>query len=252
MTFVKFASVKFLCAAGLTLAAASASAADAPLRVLVPAYAQAAVTTLKPMIEAQTGVVIALEAATTDVIVERLAKGDAGDLVVTSKNSLAPADVQGRVHAPRDVAVSTVGIGVADGAPAPKIATQEELAAFLKATPSFAYSTAQSGRHMASVIEKLGLTDVMKPKTQTGAGLMGTRIIEGKVAAVGQQISELRLAGVKNIVPLPDALQLQIVVSVAAVKESKRTSDAEKIISVLASAGAADAYTAAGLGPLTK
>ena len=105
---------------------------------------------------------------------------------------------------------------------------------------------------MASVIEKLGLTDVMKPKTQTGAGLMGTRIIEGKVAAVGQQISELRLAGVKNIVPLPDALQLQIVVSVAAVKESKRTSDAEKIISVLASAGAADAYTAAGLGPLTK
>ena len=60
MTFVKF-----VCVAGLTMAAVSASAAEAPLRVLVPAYAQAAVTTLKPMIESQTGVAIALEAATT-------------------------------------------------------------------------------------------------------------------------------------------------------------------------------------------
>lgn len=245
MTFVKF-----VCVAGLTLAAVSASAAEAPLRVLVPAYAQAAVTTLKPMIEAQTGVVIALEAATTDVIVERLAKADAGDLVVTSKNSLAPAALQDRVEMQRDVAVSTVGIAVADTAAAPKLASTEDLAKFLTETPSFAYSTAQSGRHMAAVIEKLGLTEVMKAKTQTGAGLMGTRIIEGKVAAVGQQISELRLAGLTNIVPLPEAHQLRITVAAAAVKGTRRAKDAEKVLNVLASAAAAKAYTDAGLIPL--
>ena len=247
---MKFA--KFICAAVLTFSSTAAFAADAPVRVLVPAYTQAAVTTLKPMIEAKTGLTLALEAATTDVILERLAKGDAGDLVVTSKSSLAPAEVQARVQAPRDVAVSTVGIGVADGVPAPKLATPQDVAEFLKATPSFAYSTAQSGRHMASVIEKLGLTEVMKPKTQTGAGLMGARIVKGEVAAVGQQISELRLAGVKNIVPLPDALQLQIVVAAAAVKGSNRAGDVEKIVAILASPEAAKAYTEAGLRPLTK
>ena len=243
---------KLACAAAILLAAVPALGAEPPLRLLVPAYAQAAVTTLKPMIEAQTGVAITLEAATTDMIVERLAKSDAGDVVVTSKNSLAADGTRERVEMQRDVAVSTVGIAVAAGAQAPKLATSDDLARFLTETPSFAYSTAQSGRHMAAVIEKLGLTDVMKPKSQTGAGLMGTRIIEGKVVAVGQQISELRLAGLTNIVPLPDEHQLRIVVTAAAVKGAVRTTDVAKVLEVLASAGAAKAYADAGLIPLVK
>lgn len=247
MTFAKFVG-----ALVLLLAASPASAADAPLRVLVPAYAQAAVTTLKPAVEAQAGVAIALEFATTDVIVERLTKGDAGDLVVTSKNSLAPDAVSTRVDSQHDVAVSTVGIAVARDAKAPQLASSQDLARFLRETPSFGYSTAQSGRHIAGVIEKLGLTDVMKAKSQTGAGLMGTRIIEGKLAAVGQQISELRLAGLTNIVPLPDEHQLRIVVTAAAVKTGRRAQDAAKVLEVLASAGAAQAYEDAGLIPLKK
>jgi len=240
------------CAIGLTLAAVSAHAAEPPLRILVPAYAQAAVTTLKPAIEAKTGVMIVLEAATTDVIVERLTKGDAGDLVVLSKNSLASDGAKDHVGSQHDVAVSTVGIAVADGAKAPKLSSTEDLKKFLTETPSFAHSTAQSGRHMARVIETLGLSEMMKPKTQTGAGLMGTRIIEGKVAAVGQQISELRLAGLTNIVPLPDEHQLRIVVTAATVKGSSRERDAEKVLDALASADAAKAYDDAGLIPLKK
>lgn len=247
MTFAKLVG-----AFVLVLTAAPAFAADAPLRVLVPAYAQAAVTALKPAIEAKTGVAIVLEAATTDVIVERLAKADAGDLVVTSQNSLASEAVKARVGAQRDVAVSTVGIAVAAGVKAPNLASSQDLARFLAEIPSFAYSTAQSGRHIAGVIDKLGLTEVMKAKSQTGAGLMGTRLIEGKVAAVGQQISELRLAGLTNIVPLPEEHQLRIVVTAAAVKGADRAKDAEKVLDVLASAEAAKAYGDAGLIPLKK
>ncbi|MGE3474658.1 MAG: molybdate ABC transporter substrate-binding protein [Rhodospirillaceae bacterium] len=247
MTFAKFVG-----AVVLLLAVNPAFAADAPLRVLVPAYAQAAVTALTPVIEAQAGVAIALEFATTDVIVERLTKGDAGDLVVTSKNSLAPEAMRARVDGQHDVAVSTVGIAVARDAKPPKLASSQDLARFLTETPSFGYSTAQSGRHIAGVIEKLGLTEAMKAKSQTGAGLMGTRIIEGKLASVGQQISELRLAGLTNIVPLPDEHQLRIVVTAAAVKTGRRAQDAAKVIDVLASAGAAQAYKDAGLIPLKK
>ncbi len=247
MTFAKLLS-----AAALALTAAPAQAADTALRILVPAYAQAAVTTLKPVIEREAGIAVVLEAATTDVIVERLAKNDAGDLVVTSKNSLAPANVGERVQNQHDVATSTVGIAVADGARTPKLASAQDLVEFLRVTPSFAYSTAQSGRHMASVIEKLGLTEVMKAKIQTGAGLMGARIIEGKVAAVGQQISELRLAGLKNIVPLPDEHQLRIVVTAAAVKGGAHAKEADKALAVLASAGSAKAYDDAGLIPMKK
>lgn len=251
MTFVKFVRASGLAvAAAVATLSGSSSAAEAPLRILVPAYAQAAVATLKPLIEAQTGIAVALEAATTDVIVDRLGKADAGDMVVTSKNSLAPAGLQERIEMQRDVAVSTVGIAMADGAKLPKLGSRDDLVKFLTEIPSFAYSTAQSGRHMAGVIESLGLTEVMKPKIQTGAGLMGMRLVEGKVAAVGQQISELRLAGVTNIVPLPEAYQLRITVSAAAVKGARRAKEAEKVLDVLASAAAAKAYADAGLIPL--
>lgn len=246
--------LKLACAVGLTLASAllSASAAEPVVRILVPAYVQAAVTTLKPMIEAKAGVVLTLEPTTTDVIVARLAKGDAGDLVIASKNALAPASIQEHLELERDVAVSTVGIAVADGMKPPKLSSSEDLRKFLMETPSFAHSTAQSGRHIASVIEKLGLTKVMKPKTQTGSGLMGTRLIEGKVAAVGQQISELRLAGVTNIVPLPEEHQIHIVVAAAAVKGTGRAKDVAKVLDLLASVEAAKAYDDAGLIPLKK
>ena len=226
-----------------------AMAAEAPLKILTPAYGQAALQTLEPLIEARIGGPVDIEIVGTGGIPERILKNDKIDLVLTYKESLADVAAKGHLQAQTDVAISNVAIAVADAAPAPVFKTSADVAAFLKATPSLARSTSLSGQHMASVIEKLGLTKEMAPKVQTSGGLPGNLLKEGKVAAAAQQISELKLAGLKNIVPLPAELQKDLVLTAATVRGTARADDVKKIVDLLASPDAAQAYANAGLKP---
>lgn len=222
-----------------------------PVRILAPAYTREAVAALIPRITAQTGLTVKIDTVGTGGIVNRLIKGERIDLVVTSKASLT-GPAKARILAETDVAISPVAIAVADTAPTPILATPEDVAAFLKATPSFAHSTGPSGVLTAGVIAELGLVDVMKPKTQTGSGLMGTRLVKGEVAAVAQQVSELKLAGLTNIVPLPPSFGAEIPITAATVAGTDRAGDVKKIVEVLAAPEAAKAYEDAGLRPLAK
>ncbi|MGE3475780.1 MAG: substrate-binding domain-containing protein [Rhodospirillaceae bacterium] len=222
-------------------------AAEAPLKILTPGYGQLAMQELEPLIEKTIGGPVDIEIVGTGGIPERILKGDKIDFVLTYRESLAPA--KDRIQAQTDVAVSHVAIAVADNAALPVFKTHADVAAFLKATPSLARSTSLSGQHMALVIEKLGLTEEMKPKVTTSGGLPGTQLKEGKVAAAAQQVSELRLAGLKNIVPLPDGLQTDLVLTAATIHGTTRAADTKKIVGLLQSADAAKAYVNAGLKP---
>lgn len=227
-------------------------AADAPLKILTPAYGQAALQTLEPVIEARIGAPVDIEIVGTGGIPERILKNDSIDLVLTYRESLSDVAAKGRLLTQTDVAISNVAIAVADTAPAPTLNTSADVAAFLKATPSLVHSPSLSGQHMASVIEKLGLTAAMKPKVQVGVGILGERVAKGEVAAAAQQISELRLARLKNIVPLPAELQKDLVLTAATVQGTSRASDIKKIVDLLASPEADKAYADAGLKPFKK
>lgn len=224
-------------------------AAEAPLKILTPAYGQAALQTLESMIEARIGGPVDIEIVGTGGIPERILKHDKIDLVLTYKESLADVAAKGLLQTQTDVAISNVAIAVADAASPPVFKSSADVAAFLKATPSLARSTSLSGQHMASVIEKLGLTKEIEPKVQTSGGLPGNLLKAGKVAAAAQQVSELKLAGLKNIVPLPAELQKDLVLTAATVKGSARAADVKKIVDLLASPEALRAYTTAGLKP---
>jgi ABC-type molybdate transport system substrate-binding protein len=242
--------MRFAAALCVTLLASPALAAEAPLKILTPGYGQLALQELEPLIEKAIGGPVDIEIVGTGGIPERILKGDKIDLVVTYRESLASA--KDRLQAQTDVAISNVAIAVADNAPVPVLKTQADVAAFLKATPSLARSTSLSGQHMASVIEKLGLTEEMKPKVTTSGGLPGNQLRDGKVAAAAQQVSELKLAGLKNIVRLPDGLQTDLVLTAATVQGTPRADDAKKVVDVLLSADAAKAYANAGLKPAKK
>lgn len=232
------------------LVAGPAFAAEAPLKILTPGYGQLAMLELEPLIEKTIGGPVDIEIVGTGGIPERLLKGDKIDMVVTYRESL-PA-VKDRLQAQTDVAISNVALAVADTAPVPALNTPGDVAAFLKATPSLARSTSLSGQHMAAVIEKLGLTEEMKPKVTTSGGLPGNLLKDGKVAAAAQQVSELKLAGLKNIMPLPAALQTDLVLTAATVQGTSRARDARKVVDVLLSAEAAKAYANAGLKPVKR
>lgn len=238
---------RFAASLCVVLLASPALAAEAPLKILTPGYGQLAMQELEPLIEKTIGGPVEIEIVGTGGIPERILKGDKIDFVLTYRESLASA--KDRLQTQTDVAISNVAVAVADNAPVPVLKTPADVTAFLKATPSLARSTSLSGQHMASVIEKLGLTKEMEPKVQTSGGLPGNLLREGKVAAAAQQISELKLAGLKNIVPLPDSLQIDLVLTAATVQGTTRAADTKKIIDVLLSAEAAKAYVNAGLKP---
>ena len=178
--------------------------------------------------------------------------GERVPIVILFKPGVQELAAKGYVKLQADLAVSLVGIAVADSAPAPVLKTTADFVAFLKSTPSIAYTErGPSGVYMAQLIEKLGLTEIMKAKATVVNGPLAAPLIRaGKVAAAMQQISELKMAGARNIVPLPDEIQLRSIITVAVLENRTPGAVAARIVDVLTSHEAAAAYERAGVAAL--
>ena len=247
-------AVAFLLPA-LLFAAPLAEAADKPrIKILAAIAVEPAFPDLKPMIPASAGVEIDIEFAMSPTVVERLNKGEMADLVILTKEGMAGMLKAGQVGPATDLVSSDVGIAVADGATLPTINTAADLVAFLKATPSIAYSKrGASGLHFAKLIDQLGVADIVKPKALViDEGLTATRLLKGEVASAVQQVAELRFGGAKQIVFLPEALQSHAVYTVAPLKRSSRTSEQAAVIRALTSKLAAEAFERSGVHPVFK
>ena len=237
----------------LSLLAFRAGADDAPVKILATLAVQGAFAEIEPTLSARAGVPVQVEFATTAAIVERLTSGEPADLAILTSDAVQQLAAKGDVRSSTDLVLSVIGLAVGDDAPTPAMTTTEDFVVFMKATPSIAYTVrGVSGLHMAQLIERLELTSIVEPKAMVVEGLSGVPLREGKVAAAVQQISELRLAGAKNIVPLPDAIQARTVFAVAALRRSTQPDATAQVVRVLTSKEAAGAYQRSGVSPLFK
>ncbi len=228
-----------------------AVAQEAPVKIVATIALQGAVEEIKPLLAQRSGVPVAIEFATTAALVERLAGGEAADLAILTQEAVQQLAANGHVRSSTDLVLSVIGIAVADDAPLPAMKTTADFVAFMKATPSISYTLrGVSGVHMARLIEQLGLIAIVKPKATVVDGFSGTPLREGKVAAAVQQISELKFAGATNIVPLPDAIQVRTVFTVATLSRTTRADEATQVVRVLTSPEAAAAYERSGASPL--
>src|SRR5437867_10251432 len=106
-----------------------------------------------------------------------------------------------------------MGVGVRDGAPKPDISTVDAFKRALLEAKSIVYvdpaSGATSGTHFASVLQKLGIADAVKPKTKlVPGGYPAELVAKGEVELVVHQISEIvPVKGVALVGPLPKDLQ---------------------------------------------
>jgi molybdate transport system substrate-binding protein len=240
-----------LLAAALVWLAPCAGAQQAELKLASTIAMEGPLAQLAPSLAEQAGVPVKLEFATTAALVERLASGEAADVVVLTREAVRELAARGTVRSPTDLVLSVIGIAVADGAPLPAMRTAEDFVAFMKATPSIAYTLrGVSGLHMTGLIERLELGDVVRPKAIVVDGFSGTLLREGTVAAAVQQISELKFTGANNIVPLPDELQVETVFTAAVLSASPQTESAERVVRALTSPAAAAAYERSGAEPL--
>jgi molybdate transport system substrate-binding protein len=237
-------------AASLSLLGFTAVAQEPPVRIVATIALQAAIEDIEPLLRASSRVPVTIEFATTAALVERLANGESADVAILTQDALQRLAAEGSVRAPIDLVRSLIGIAVRDDAPLPAMRTTDDFVAFMRATPSIAYTLrGVSGVHMAGLIEQLGLADVVKPKAVIVDGFAATPLRAGEVVAAVQQISELRFAGAEKIVPLPPAIQVETVFSAAVVNGTTHGAAAVEIVRVLTSPEAARAYERSGSSP---
>jgi len=178
-------------------------------------------------------------------------KSGAADLVVTNTEIVDDLATKGDVA--RDgktlLMISKVAVGVKTGAAKPDISTPEKLKAALLAAKTVGYSQGSSGQHFVTVMQKLGISDAIKPKAVVVNGRpVGAAIASGEAEIGIQQVAELRpVKGVEVIGELPKELQKQIPYSAGINAKAKDAAPARALVTFLRSPAAQDVLKRKGM-----
>ncbi|HEY4371215.1 MAG TPA: molybdate ABC transporter substrate-binding protein [Burkholderiales bacterium] len=237
---------------GTVLPAQGALAAE--LVVLSAGAAKSAVQPLVESFEKASGHKVKVSFGTMGLIQEKLGKGEHADVLIVSAEV---AQELAKKHAVVESSVkplAKVGIGVAVNektATLPDISTPEAFKQTLLNAKSIVYidpARGTSGKYLATLFDKLGVTAQVNAKARLGEG---GNIVEpvgrGEVELGLHQISEiLPVKGVKLVGPLPEALQKWTVYSAAITPHSAAPKEAQELIAYLSGAQAKPVYSAKG------
>ncbi len=235
--------LRALAAAALAAALWAPPAGAAELRILSAGAAKSVVGDAIPGFEQKSGHKVVIEYMPVQPIMKRLADGEQRDIVVLSQETMTEAAAKGWTAPASVTEVGRVGMGVAvkEGAPLPKIATTAEFKATLLAAKSIVYidpTRGTSGKHFASVLEKLGIAAEMKPRSKLMAGgYVAEAVAKGEAELAVHQITEiLPVKGVKLVGPLPAELQKITVYQAAATTKARDAAAAKAFLDHLKSA----------------
>jgi len=149
-----------------------------------------------------------------------------------------------------------MGVAVRRGAPKPDISTSEAFKHALLAAQSFTYPNpatgAAVGGYIVKLLDQLGITDEMKPKTilLTKPGLTPNLVANGEAEITVNHVQELvPIAGIEIVGPLPDELQNRFVFSAAIVARSKQTEASKALVDFLRTPQAAAVIKEKGMEP---
>jgi molybdate transport system substrate-binding protein len=167
----------------------------------------AAKSLVDPLAKSFKGATVQVEYQPMGKLVQSLKAGDPADMVIVTTEVLPSLQLQGK-------AIARVGIGVAvnEKAPSPDISTVEAFKKTLLAAKSIVYidpKVGTSGKHVAQILQQLGIADEVNRKATFGQGGYITEPVgRGEIELGIHQISEiLPVKGVKLVGPLPAELQ---------------------------------------------
>jgi molybdate transport system substrate-binding protein len=241
----KFAAAAAVCLSALVAAAASAGeitvvASGGPLPDVLG--------TLMPMFEKATGNKVKISFKGQPAVAAD-AKQGAADLVITNTEVADELAGSGDLTGKTLLMISKVGIAVKAGAPKPDVSTPDKLKEALLAAKTVGYSQGASGQHVATVLDKLGITNAIKPKAVVVQGRpVGEAIASGEAAIGFQQVAELRpVAGIDQFAELPPALQKAIPYSAGIVAKGKDADTARALVNYLRSEPALEVLKKKGM-----
>jgi molybdate transport system substrate-binding protein len=195
------------------------------------------------------------------IIQADLAAGDAIDVVILPRPLVTTLTGSGVLRNDSAVNVARVGVGIVvrAGAPAPDITDVAAIRRLLRDAHSIAYPDpaetggGSTGLATARMIEKLGLTDIVRPKLMVKSAIGGgvALIAEGKAEVGIFNISEIMpVKGVTLVGPLPSELQSYILFTAAIPVKSTVPEPASAYIKRLTDPATRPAWQNAGLEPV--
>jgi molybdate transport system substrate-binding protein len=246
----------FGCSLMSTLVISISGARAAELKVLSTVALTPALDELKPRFESN-GDRLTIVYNTIAELKKRIEGGETADVIVLSRPILDEFAGQGKIVQGSVVTIgaSYVAVGVRAGAPVPDISTAEKLKAVLLAAKSISYADPSkggaSGVYFAKVLDRLGITEEMKPKTKLVPNAQAGELVVSGEAEIGvAQASEIAaVPGTVVVGPLPGDLNSRIVFAVGIGSTCQNPAAAKALIDLLASPAAAAVMKSKGLDP---
>ena len=209
---------------------------------------------LIPQFERATGHKVVISNEPGKLMLERIRRGDTGDVLLTGSAVIGDLAKEGHVVAGSERKLARCGVGVAvrPGVAKPDISSVDAFKRALLEAKSIAHTTSgASGMHLMRVLEKFGIANEVKAKARTQpGGLVGEILARGEADLAVQQIPELlAVDGIEFVGPLPPELQVTSLVSVALFSRAAQPEAARALLEFLSSPAAARAYKASGLDP---
>jgi molybdate transport system substrate-binding protein len=243
--------------AGL-LATPALARASAGVKVMTSGAFTAPFEILAPRFTAETGHAIETirgpsMGAAPNAIPNRMARGEAADVVILARGSLDGLVRAGLVRAgsERDLVHSAIAMAVRAGRPHPRIGTVEELRQTLLEAASIGYSASASGVYLSTeLFARLGIAEQMAGKARQFPRWVGREVASGEVELGFQQVSELLpIPGIEIVGPLPAPVQRVTTFSAGIGARAEQPEAALALIRFLAAPGAHGVIRTAGLDP---
>ncbi len=226
----------------------------AELKLLASGALREAYLEVLPQFEQATGHKVTAAWSSSPDIQKRVAAGEAADLVILGNSGTEELIKQGKLASGSRISFAKSGIGVAvrAGAPRPDIGSADALKRSVLAAKSVAYSAGASGIYMASMFQKLGISDEVKSKAaQVKPGEPVGEVVARGEAEIGfQQVSELiHVKGIDYLGALPAELQHITVFSGGIPSAAKQVDAAMALAQFLTAPPAAPTLRKHGLEP---
>ena len=228
------------------------------IKVMSAGAVQSMVEALGKEFERDSGTALNLIFNTAGSLRERIAGGEAADLVILSQSAIASLDQPGMFvsGSVTDLGRTITGLAVREGASVPDISTPEAFKQALLKAKTVAYTDPKAGGSggimFAALLERLGIAEEVNKKAVLGkrGAEVAASIAEGRAEIGTTFISEvLPVKGVKVIGPLPGDLHTANTYTAAIPAGSASHAAATALLRALTDPATRARWTAAGLEP---
>lgn len=239
----------------MILLAQGLAAEAAEVKLIAGAALSAVMGELGPQFERATGHNLVIWYGISGTTKRRMAAGEAFDLAVIG--GLDDYIKQGKIAAGTRTEIARVGmgVGVRAGAPKPDIGSVDAFKRALLNAKSVTYlPEGVAGKHLARVLERLGISEQMKAKTKPQQGVKGlAQAVAGGEAELGFAPTNqlLSFSGVELVGPFPPELQDYALFTAGVGTAAEQPEAAKALIKFLTSPAATAVIRAKGMEPRT-